>query len=572
MIRTPNLVVYIALGLVLSATAAFHSVLLAQTLPVRSAPAIKRTGNQLINPACTMTNKLVLAEYQVWHGLPSHKEPAPYISTDPQVIAGHIQAAQAQCIGGFVVDWYGRPDGSSDHADRKFEDDATAELLRQSAAQGFKVALMYDEGTLRNLPPVDGDYTAQVISDLLYASQYFTLSSYLHLNAQPVVFVFPYEAIDAKINWQTVRQQLGIPITLLDKDPNPSDPTHDAQFDGFYAWVQASTSPWQPGDWGAGYLNWFYQTMITSSYAHKLAVGGAWPGFNDEPAMARRAERYIARRCGQTWFDTWDLIKRYDPAVVMIDTWNDFTEDTDIEHGIIKIAATNTSPTIANQPTELNAAMSDCNGATYTWDFGDGTVGSGATVSHVYTPTGVYTAVVTAAMLTATVTTTTLVQVKSDVIAWQANFDPFALALWQQVSAQWLDLPGPTAKLCEANPNDFSGKAESERIDVNVDQFPLLRIATTAVDPGAHYTVQILDKTTHVATDVLKDIAAPNLNEVNLGEQLQWTGEQSFTINLWLIGEGKCAVFERVSVERSTTEPPLPASTHRQLFLPVIIK
>ena len=55
-----------------------------------------------------------------------------------------------------------------------------------------------------------------------------------------------------------VRQKLGVDITLLDEDPDPIPITHDALFDGFYAWVQAT--PWITNsyrDWGEDYLNWF---------------------------------------------------------------------------------------------------------------------------------------------------------------------------------------------------------------------------------------------------------------------------------------------------------------------------
>ena len=541
-------------------TLTFTAVVFAQANPPSLAALPLRPSNILTNPACTMPNQLVLAEYQVWHGLPSHTGPQPYLSTDPNVVARHIQAAQAQCIGGFVVNWYGPPTD----ADRAFEDQATRELLEQSAIKNFKIALMYDEGTLRNLPATE-DYTARVVSDLRYASQYFTMTSYLQLNQKPVVFVFPYEQFDAYIDWQQVREQLGIPITLIEKDPNPTTVEHDARFDGFYSWVQASTPEWQAGDWGERYLRWFYTTMATPTYANKIAIGGVWPGFAHSTATQNR---YIARRCGQTWLDTWALAHKYAPPIVMISTWNDFSEATDIENGIIKAAATNTGPTFTGELTLLSATLSDCTDATYTWDFGDGTVSSGATVGHVYGTAGIYTATVTAANITTTLTTTTLVQIKSATVAWQEDFAPFTPSFWQQASAHWEVVSEQTAKLCEANPNAIAGKVESEKITVDMDRFPLLQVTTQAIDPGARYTIQITDKTTGVATDVLPDITLPGLYTVNLAEQLQWTGTQSFTINIWMIGESKCAVFEHISVGKSETAdaPPTPI----QVFLPIV--
>lgn len=291
---------------------------------------IKAVFADAAHPACQMTSTLVLAAYQAWHGLPNHLQPPPYISTDPDVIARHIRMAQEQCIDGFIVDWYGPPRGLAND-ERGFIDRATAELLRQSAAAGFKIGLMYDEGTLSSLTALT---TTQVISDLIYARSYFTLSNYLTISGKPTLFVFPYPNIDPHIDWSLVRQKLGIDITLLDEDPDPSTSPHDALFDGFYAWVQAT--PWitnNCADWGENYLNWFYRTMLNPTYRNKLMVGGVWPGFDDSRAVWGK-ERCMDRRCGRIWRETWNLVKQYQPPVVLIETWNDFEEGTDIEYSI----------------------------------------------------------------------------------------------------------------------------------------------------------------------------------------------------------------------------------------------
>lgn len=277
--------------------------------------------------------ELILAAYQAWHGLPSHAT-APYTSTNPLVIANHIQAAQTQGINGFVVDWYGPPSGVSNDPDRDFIDRTTAELLRQSAEQEFHVAMMYDEGTVSAAETLTTAYQSRVISDLLYARQYFTMPAYLHIDGHPALFVFPYDEVDVHIDWGVVTSQLGITVTLFDKDPNPDDSVHDAKFDGFYAWVQPTAGQWitDGTEWGEGYLRWLYNTMATPPYTDKVAIGGVWPGFDDTLA-SWGSGRYIWRRCGQTWRDTWDITEEYNPPIVMIDTWNDFEEGTDIEYG-----------------------------------------------------------------------------------------------------------------------------------------------------------------------------------------------------------------------------------------------
>jgi hypothetical protein len=296
-----------------------HSALLAQPSLLNSAP-------------------IVLAEYQAWHGLPTHWNP-PYTSTDPLVISRQIKTAQALGISGFVVDWYGPPDGLSNDADRAFIDQATAELFRQAETRGFMVALMYDEGTLLNTVPLTALRQTRAISDLLYARRYFNSPAYLNIGSHPALFVFPYPQVDPDITWSQVRGQLGLTLTLLDEDPNPGDQQHDVQFDGFYAWVQPPSSGWRDdgSEWGHDYLTWFYGVMtgLSPTYTSRLAVGGVWPGFDDSHApWGVPPYRYMWRRCGQTWRDTWRLANQFDPPYVMIATWNDFEEGSDIEFGI----------------------------------------------------------------------------------------------------------------------------------------------------------------------------------------------------------------------------------------------
>lgn len=216
---------------------------------------------------------LVLAEYHVWHGLPSHSEAfsgafwlphqRPYDSRDPAVLARHVAQAQALGIDGFVVDWYGPPDSVPNSQERAFMDEATALLLGEAETRGFRIALLYDEGTVRQAETSPAAYQARVISDLSYAQTYFSSPAYLRLRGNPALFVFPYGDVDPHLDWSVVREALSGPMTLIDQDPDPSDPGHDADFDGFYAWVQPSGATWDPlgEDWGKKYLNWFYSTM-----------------------------------------------------------------------------------------------------------------------------------------------------------------------------------------------------------------------------------------------------------------------------------------------------------------------
>ncbi|MFQ5613127.1 MAG: endo-1,3-alpha-glucanase family glycosylhydrolase [Anaerolineae bacterium] len=293
-------------------------------------------SSQWAVPTTSLSNSLVLAHWLGWFGLPNHRQPVPpYVATDPEVIDRQITAAQAMGVDGFIVDWYGPATGLplSNEADRAFIDQATQVLFAQ-APPDFRLALMYDYGTLRGAP--NSQRTERMIDDLRYAiDTYLTQTTYLTYNNRPLLFLFPYDDVAPDLQLDQVTTALSdANPSLIYQNPTTA-PTILPYVDGFFAWVQPTTA-WQPdgGDWGGGYLGWFYRTMAdpTLPYSQMLAVGAVWPGFNDSLAPWRAGPaRFIARRQGQTWTDTWDLAVDHQPSFVQIVTWNDWEEGTAVE-------------------------------------------------------------------------------------------------------------------------------------------------------------------------------------------------------------------------------------------------
>jgi hypothetical protein len=134
---------------------------------------------------------------------------------------------------------------------------------------------------------------------------------------------------------------------------------------------------------------------------------------------------------------------------------------------------------------------------------------------------------------------------------WQETFDPLHGDQWQlkYASAVWEDTPGPGAVLRENHPVQDYGKAESVPIAADIGNYPLLRVSVTAVDPGASYSVQILDKGTNTHRDVLHEVLYPGEHVIDLAQAMDWSGLQVFTINLWIGGESKTITVSRISIE-----------------------
>jgi hypothetical protein len=270
----------------------------------------------------------ILAAYQPWFGHNGHID-VGYSSQDRTVLQRQMEEARSMGIAGFVVNWYGPR--------HPYEDKSYALMQRLANESGFKVALMYDED---DSDPQDS--TEAVIVDLQYAYDRYIAphaqvsnNSYLRYNGRPLLFIFPK---GHNTDWQRVRQMVSSwedPPLMIYKDI-PQKFTN--VFDGFYAWVQPGTKGWQSdgSNWGREYLENFYLTM-NNRYPDKLAVGAAWPGFNDTRASWSR-NRKMDARCGKTFDDALALYRRYYDRerplpFLMIETWNDYEEGTAIERG-----------------------------------------------------------------------------------------------------------------------------------------------------------------------------------------------------------------------------------------------
>ena len=83
---------------------------------------------------------------------------------------------------------------------------------------------------------------------------------------------------------------------------------------------------------------------MKTKYPDKIAVGGAWPGFDDSKA-SWSLNRKMDARCGKTFEDTLKMFRRYyDDShplpFLMIATWNDYEEGTAIEEGLARCEGT----------------------------------------------------------------------------------------------------------------------------------------------------------------------------------------------------------------------------------------
>jgi Glycosyl hydrolase family 99 len=271
----------------------------------------------------------VIADYQPWFGDPQHLN-VGYSTQDPATLRRQIERAKQMGIYAFAVDWYGE---RHPFLDRSYG------MLQQVASENhFHVALMYDETEEDN-----GHATEDAMEALDKAYRAYIgpnapgHNAYLAYQDRPVIFIFPKRG---NTDWNQVRQQLNgweKPPILIYKDEPPAQ--YAAAFDGYYAWVHPGPKGWSRdgSEWGEAYLANFYRKM-RRKYPEKILVGGAWPGFDDSKA-SWSLNRHIDRRCGKTFEDTLRVFEQNNTSGIpmpflLIATWNDYEEGTQIEDGV----------------------------------------------------------------------------------------------------------------------------------------------------------------------------------------------------------------------------------------------
>lgn len=262
----------------------------------------------------------IYTRYMPWFGDPHHRD-IGYRSDDAEQVARQVGDMISRGIQGAIVDWYGPRSGA--------KNDSTILLMKEAERQGFDFAISVDAGALSDCKQ-GCDVNAHLISDLQYVADHFESSSaYVRFDGSPAIFFFGLEK--QPIDWRRVKQSLRPKQLFFFRN---SGAFSDPDADGAYAWIAPETA--NSGDpMAMKYLERFYSKAQGSN---KIAMGSAYKGFDDAEANWGKG-RVIDSQCGHTWLSTFAEASRFYSAkhqlpAMMIPTWNDYEEGTEIETGI----------------------------------------------------------------------------------------------------------------------------------------------------------------------------------------------------------------------------------------------
>ncbi|HRQ38218.1 MAG TPA: PKD domain-containing protein [Chloroflexota bacterium] len=201
---------------------------------------------------------------------------------------------------------------------------------------------------------------------------------------------------------------------------------------------------------------------------------------------------------------------------------------------IAGLTITSDSPTAWGQTTTLTASVAAGTAVSYTWDFGDGSGGSGAVVAHTYAAPGVYTATVIASNAVSNAWAETFVMVAEPVAGLTAvNDSPTALGTPTHLAAS---ITAGTDVSYEWNFGD--GATGSGPVVTHV--YPTSGIYTATVS-AANVINALTTTTTITVYEAISGLAAVSDSPTALGEATQFTATVTAGDDItytWNFGDG----------------------------------
>jgi len=242
-----------------------------------------------------------------------------YDSHDPEIIDTHIRQAKRCGIDGFICTWWGQ--GTFD--DRAFE-----LILDHAAKEGFSGTVYWETAPGRGEEKVH-----RAVSDLFYIlNKYGSHRAFLKYHGKPVVFVYGRVMGQVELRqWQPiiteVEKRYGRDFVLIaDGYRKP----YARIFDGIHTynicgWVKGK----KPEELRALSRTRFSEAVSLARRNGKISCLTVIPGYDD--TKIRKPGLRADRMNGETYRILWEEAIRADPDWVLITSWNEWHEGSEIE-------------------------------------------------------------------------------------------------------------------------------------------------------------------------------------------------------------------------------------------------
>jgi hypothetical protein len=275
--------------------------------------------------------RLVLAFYYPWYSAATFTDPhfaerptGPAATDDPAAVAAMVDQARGDGIDGLVVSYNGNPELA-----RRFDLVAAASDARPGTSVSGLLELGYLAQQHRgSVPPSDLEAW---IRDVLRRSNG---PSALKVSGRPVVFFYGAAQLDPAA-WADVRSRL----QASGLDPFVVGDTTDQRFgfDGEYAY-SPNTVP-DPSRLDGWYVEnakaaQFAPAVDPAAGRPRLWAAPVSPGEDDSRLGRPRENTIVLQRAGGGRYDnTWAAATATDPEWIVVTTWNEWYEGTNVQPG-----------------------------------------------------------------------------------------------------------------------------------------------------------------------------------------------------------------------------------------------
>jgi Glycosyl hydrolase family 99 len=254
-----------------------------------------------------------------------------YSSHDPAVIEWQIDLARAAGITGFVVSWWGLGDWD------KWHDDSLAMLLTCAEQKDFKISIYWERAPGNGQGQID-----EAINDLSYVlNKYGKSKAFLKVDGKPVIFAYnrvtlfqmPVTSWPAVI--QGIRERAGDFVFIGDIGDDQQRPGAFL-FDGLHSYgvnlpddLRQHLTADKLGALHAFVAKYDTNTVRIARQRNRICCLMVSPGFDARKAY--KSGTQTDRLDGQTYRTYWDEALKANPDWVVITSWNEWGEGTEIE-------------------------------------------------------------------------------------------------------------------------------------------------------------------------------------------------------------------------------------------------
>lgn len=261
------------------------------------------------------------------------------------IIGQYNSKSKAALVYHALLAWSAGIDAIAINVKDTYDHETAAELFNvvdqlQNLSQGnfdLKYLMSYDDQGFDLEAPLDTTFVK--MND--FKDNLMTRKNYLYHNNHPLFFSFDYPSkfLSAQ-SFRTVIDsvfQTNKPYLIWNTFGEGEEV--ESFVDSFYPWVQPGGEWDAEGmNWGEDYLKYFYNQVNTFETKYDFVTGGVWAGFDDRKNTSWGGNRLISRQNGKVYDNTWDFIHNYNGELpmryVVLETWNDWNEGTEIEPSV----------------------------------------------------------------------------------------------------------------------------------------------------------------------------------------------------------------------------------------------